>query len=181
MRSLIARYTPAQVVRAGRILALITANVMTVGYVTGWMTTESAAILAYLLGSLILIGVPDQRASELLGAQAIWMTVAEFLSAAQAGHLNLWRWAVSVSALAVVLIPIKIQYMRSLARAHPYRALRDLDRRVPPARSAVVSGTAVLQRSRRRDPAMPVETWSESSGSTGDGSSASSSHGTADK
>lgn len=155
MRSPFARLTPAQAVRIGRVLALIMANVMTLGYVTGLATPALAGMMAYGLSLMILMGVPDQRASEMLGAVAIWMTVAEFLAAAQSGHMMLWRWAVSVSALAVVLIPLKIQHLRSLARAHPYRALRDLERRVPPAKSAVITGTAVARRDGPRGGATP--------------------------
>ncbi|NMN03563.1 hypothetical protein FHT17_001317 [Novosphingobium sp. SG916] len=142
MNRLLARFAPAQVVRFGRILALLTATAMTFGYVTGRATAESTAVMAYVLGLLILLSAPGQRSSELLGAQAVWMTVAEFLAAAQSGQMLLWRWAVSVAALAVVMVPLKIQHLRSLACRHPYSPLRDLERRAPAASSAVLDGRA---------------------------------------
>ena len=147
MNHLLARFAPAQLVRLGRILALFAATAMTAGYVTGLATPESTAVMAFLLGLLILLSAPDQRSSELLGAQAVWMTVAEFLAAAQSGQMLFWRWAVSIAALAVVIVPLKIQHLRSLARSHPYSPLRDLERRAPAASSAVLNGRARAVRS----------------------------------
>jgi hypothetical protein len=102
---------------------------MTAGYVTNMLTVESASIGAFVLATFLLLAVPDQRSSELLGAAAIWMTVAEFMSANQSGAFELWRWAVSVSALALLMVPIKVQHARTLARTNPYRPFGELDRR----------------------------------------------------
>jgi len=150
---LLARLAPVQLVRLGRALALAMATLMTAGYVTGWASAESTAIMAYVLGLLILLAVPDQPSSELLGAQAVWMSVAEFLAAAQSGQMQVWRWAVSVAALAVVLLSVKIQHWRSLARSHPYSPLRDLERRAPLASSAVLNGRVRPVRPRAGQPA----------------------------
>jgi hypothetical protein len=144
----LARFAPAQIVRLGRILAVLAAMAMTLGYVSGLATVESTAIMAYVLGLLILLAAPGQRSAELLGAQAVWMTVAEFLAAAQSGQMLLWRWAVSIAALAVVILTLKVQHLRSLACRHPYSPLRDLERRVPAARSAVLDGRARPVRAR---------------------------------
>lgn len=84
---------------------------------------------AFVLAVCLLLAVPDQRGSELLGAAAIWMTTAEFMSASQSHHFDMWRWAVSVATLALVIVPLKVQYLRSLARSNPYRPLGELDRR----------------------------------------------------
>lgn len=142
MTRLLARFAPAQIVRLGRILAVLAAMAMTLGYVSGLATVESTAIMAYVLGLLMLLAVPRQRSAELLGAQAVWMTVAEFLAAAQSGQMLLWRWAVSIAALALVILTLKVQHLRSLSCRYPYSSLRDLERRAPAASSAVLDGRA---------------------------------------
>jgi len=139
---ILARYAPVQVVRCGRVLALLMATAMVAGYVSGLAAAESTAIMAYFLGLFILMAAPGQRPAELLGAQAVWMTVAEFLAAAQSGQMLLWRWAVSIAALSLILLSGKIQHLRRAARSRPYRALGDLEPRVPAASSAVLDGQA---------------------------------------
>lgn len=129
MFSPMAHTTPGQLVRFGRIAAIVVAMAMTAGYVTNTLTVETASVGAFVLATFLLLAVPDQRSSELLGAAAIWMTVAEFLSANQSGGFELWRWAVSVSALALLMVPIKVQHARTLARTNPYRPFAELDRR----------------------------------------------------
>ncbi|MEO0031220.1 MAG: hypothetical protein RIS94_978 [Pseudomonadota bacterium] len=129
MKSLIALVTPLQIVRVAKVLAMLTAMVMTAAYVTDRLTVETAGIAAFVLAVCLLLAVPDQRGSELLGAAAVWMTTAEFMSASQSHHFALWRWAVSVATLALVIVPLKVQYLRGLARSNPYRPLGELDRR----------------------------------------------------
>lgn len=129
MPNLLSSLTPGHVVRAAKVLAMLTAMIMTATYVTDRLTVESAGIASFCLALFLLLAIPDHRSSELLGAAAIWMTTAEFMSAAQSGHFALWRWAVAVATLALVIVPLKVQYLRQLARSNPYRPIGELDRR----------------------------------------------------
>jgi hypothetical protein len=129
MSKALARITPGQIVRFAKVLAMGTAMIMTGAYVNDTLTPATAGIAAFTLAVTLLLAVPDQRGSELLGAAAIWMTTAEFMSAAQSHHFDMWRWAVSVATLALVIVPLKVQYLRGLARSNPYRALGELDKR----------------------------------------------------
>lgn len=130
MDSLTARITPGHVTRFARIGALLIAFALTAGYVTDRLTLELAGVGALFLAVLTLLALPGQRSSELLGALAIWLTYAEFMAAIQSGHFALWRWAVVLATLSLVIVPIKVQHLRQLARSNPYRPLGELDRRV---------------------------------------------------
>ena len=129
MDALLARITPGHVTRFARIGALVIAFALTAGYVTDRLTLEMGGVGAFFLAVFTLLALPSQRSSELLGALAIWLTYAEFMAAIQSGHFNLWRWAVVLATLSLVIVPIKVQHLRQLARSNPYRPLGELDRR----------------------------------------------------
>jgi len=124
-----ARLTPGHVVRIAKVFAMGTAMIMTAAYVTDRLTVETAGIASFCLALSLLLAVPNQRSSELLGAAAIWMTTAEFMSCSQSAHFDMWRWAVAIATLALVILPLKVQYMRQLARTNPYATIADQDRR----------------------------------------------------
>lgn len=124
-----ARIAPWHIVYAARLTAAVVAALMGVAYAVGSATPQSTAALALLLGLLMLAAVPRRRAGELLGVAAVWMTVAEFCAAAQTGQMQVWRWAMSIAALGIVVVPLKIQHLRMLARREPYRRLADRTRR----------------------------------------------------
>lgn len=140
MNPFLARLAPVHLVRLGRLAAAVSAVLLLAGYPGGAATPASTAVLAFVLGLGVLLGFPDQRSSELAGVLAIGITLAEFLVAAQTGHLALWRWAVTLAALAVLLLPLKVQHLRGLGRRNRYRRLGELDtgrsRSVPAASSA---------------------------------------------
>lgn len=133
MDALVSRITPGQIARLARLGALLIAFALTAGYVTDRLTLELAGVGAFFLATLTLLALPGQRSSELLGALAIWLTYAEFMAAIQSGHFALWRWAVVLATLSLVIVPIKVQHLRQLARANPYRPIGELDRRIWPA------------------------------------------------
>jgi hypothetical protein len=130
MDALLARITPGHVTRFARIGALLIAFLLTSGYVTDRLTLELAGVGAFFLAVLTLLALPSLRSSELLGALAIWLTYAEFMAAIQSGHFDLWRWAVVLATLSLVVVPIKVQHLRQLARSNPYQPLGTLERRV---------------------------------------------------
>lgn len=153
MDALLSRITPGHVTRSARIGALLIAFALTSGYVTDRLTLELAGVGAFFLAVFTLLALPTQRSSELLGALAIWLTYAEFMAAIQSGHFDLWRWAIVLATLSLVIVPIKVQHLRELARSNPYRSLGELDRRMwsaagpsatpapyVPAALAVISG-----------------------------------------
>lgn len=125
---------------------------LTACYVTNTLTIPGAVGGSFALAMALLLGVPDQRSSELLGAAAIWMTVAEFMAAMQDGHFAQWRWAVAVATLAMVLIPLKVQYLRMLARSNPYRTIGELDRRAW-STGVMPVGPGAIEVRRAADPA----------------------------
>lgn len=129
MDALFARITPGHVARFAKFGALLIAFGLTTGYVTDRLTLEMAGVGALFLAVLTLLALPSQRSSELLGALAIWLTYAEFMSAIQSGHFDLWRWAVVLATLSLVIVPIKVQHLRQLARSNPYLPLGEHDRR----------------------------------------------------
>lgn len=129
MDMLLARITPGHVSRIAKVFGLLVAFGLTCAYVTATLTVQSAGIGAFFLAVSLLLAFPGQRSSELLGALAIWMTYAEFMSAAQSGQFDLWRWAVALATLALVVVPLKVQHVRQLARTNPYQSIRELDRR----------------------------------------------------
>jgi hypothetical protein len=130
MNTPLSRITPGQIVRLASAAALLIAFALTAGYVTDTLTVETAGLGAFWLAVCLLLALPTQRSSELLGAMAIWMTYAEFMSAIQSGHFDLWRWAVAMSTLSLVVVPLKVQHLRLLARINPYQPIRELDSRV---------------------------------------------------
>ncbi|WP_421848322.1 hypothetical protein [Novosphingobium sp.] len=129
MDALLARITPGHVTRFARIGALLIAFMLTSGYVTDRLTLELAGVGSFFLAVVTLLALPSQRSSELLGALAIWLTYAEFMAAIHSGHFDLWRWAVVLATLSLVIVPIKVQHLRQLARSNPYQPLGKLDRR----------------------------------------------------
>jgi hypothetical protein len=130
MDMLLSRITPGQVSYAAKVFALLIAFALTSGYVTDWLTIELAGIGAFFLAVGVLMAMPGQRSSELLGALAVWLTYAEFMAAIQSGHFNLWRWAVVLATLSLVIVPLKVQHLRQLARSNPYQPIKALDRRL---------------------------------------------------
>ena len=126
---LLSRITPGQVSHTAKVFALLVAFALTAGYVTDWLTIELAGIGAFFLATGLLMAMPGQRSSELLGALAVWLTYAEFMAAIQSGHFNLWRWAVVLATLSLVIVPLKVQHLRQLARSNRYQPIKALDRR----------------------------------------------------
>jgi hypothetical protein len=139
MNALVSRITPGQVARCARIGALLIAFALTAGYVTDRLTLELAGVGALFLAMLTLLALPGQRSSELMGALAIWLTYAEFMAAIQSGQFNLWRWAVVLATLSLVIVPIKVQHLRQLARSNPYRPIGEQERRIWPAAASAMA------------------------------------------
>ena len=144
MDRLFSRITPGHVVRFAKIFALLVAFALTSGYVTASLTVETAGVGAFFLAVGLLLALPGQRSSELLGALAIWMSYAEFMSTIQCGHFALWRWAVSLATLALVVVPLKVQHLRQLARSNPYQSIFELDRRIWSAAGSKASPAAYV-------------------------------------
>jgi hypothetical protein len=133
MNLILSRITPGQVSWYAKIASLLIAFALTAGYVTDGLTVETAGIGGFFLSLTVLMALPRQRSSELLGALAVWLTYAEFMAAAQSGHFDLWRWGVALATLSLVVVPLKVQHVRQLARTNPYQPIRELDRRVWPS------------------------------------------------
>jgi hypothetical protein len=129
MDTLLSRITPGQVSHTAKVFTLLVASVLAIGYVSSWLTLELAGIGAFFLATGLLLAFPGQRSSELLGALAVWLTYAEFMAAIQNGQFDLWRWAVVLATLSLVIVPLKVQHLRQLARSNAYQPISAQDRR----------------------------------------------------
>ena len=129
MQSPLDKLTPDQIIRLARTVAIVTALALGYGYVTDLLTPLSAGIGSFVLTCALLLSAPRQRATELLGAVAVWQCFAEFLSTLESGEFQLWRLAVAIATLGVAMAVIRVQYMRALMRNYPETVLADLDRR----------------------------------------------------
>lgn len=120
---------PIHYVFAGRVIALGVGFFLGLGYVVNGWSPVGAGMMAWALAVSLLLGAPTQRGSELIGATAIWLSFAEFLSMLQTGHFNAERWLFSIGALLVAVIPIRVSWTRQLANAFPDATFKQLDRR----------------------------------------------------
>lgn len=157
MRTPFDRLTPLAIVRASRIMAGLVTILLMAGYVTDSMTPSSAGVGAFTMAALLLLSAPGQRATEMLGAIAVWMSFAEFLATISSGHFMLWRWAVAVATLGGLIAVINIQYLRLLARVAPDTPMGDLDRRTIPSLGAVPMSPSALATARRDEEPLRAE------------------------
>jgi len=120
---------PIHYVIAGRVVALCTGFVLGLGYVVDAWSPFGAGAVAWILAISLLLGAPKQRASELIGAMAIWLTFAEFLGMLKYGEFNAERWLFAELALLAALTPILVNWNRKLAWENPHQTFARLDRR----------------------------------------------------
>jgi len=139
MQSPLDKLTPDQISRKARVVAIATALALGFGYVSDLLTPVSSGIGSFLLTCSILLAAPRQRATELLGAVAVWLCFAEFLSTVESGEFQMWRLSVAVSTLGVAMAVLRVQHLRTLMRTSPETVVADLDRRT-------VCGIGVLPR-----------------------------------
>ncbi|MFT4055005.1 MAG: hypothetical protein QM681_10900 [Novosphingobium sp.] len=101
--------------------------------------TPSAAVAGFALSLCVLImAAPRMRAADLVGALVVFMTMLECIHAGTAGNLDHVRWQACIAAAGVVVLLLKVQHLRALARQDAYVPLRQLDRR-----AALLSRTGV--------------------------------------
>lgn len=153
MQTILDRITPGQISRFARIPALCCGLVLALGYVSNLLTPTGAALLDFALGWAMLLAAPRQRASEMLGAVAVWTAFAEFLSTIDTGHFQFWRLGIAVATLGGIMLVIRVQYLRELARTSAETPLAELDRRSGPAISVIPHSAAQLEAMRQQDAA----------------------------
>jgi len=131
--------TAGTIVRAAQIALLAIGGWAMLGYFSGSMTDERAARIALALGITVLVAAPRHRGVHLLGAVAVWLTMCEFLAASRTGEFALWRWAVALATLALVMILTRLPQFRAVARVNPWRQLGQGIRpyHAPPANAAI--------------------------------------------
>jgi len=117
--------TPGMIVAAARWCVPVAAGWTIQVRLAGGVTTADAAQGALILGVAALLAAPRRRAAELLGMVAIWLTLGEFLAASRTGQFVLWRWAVALAALGLIVVFTRVQQVRALARANRWRPLRE--------------------------------------------------------
>ncbi|MCY1672188.1 hypothetical protein OVA07_14370 [Novosphingobium sp. SL115] len=153
MHSILVRLTPGQIARFARIPALGSAFVLALGYVSNLLTPAAAVMIVFAMGWTMLLAAPRQRASEMLGAAAVWIAFAEFLSTIDTGHFQFWRLGVAVATLGGIMLVIRVQYLRELARTAPESTLAQLDRRSGHGIGMLPHSTAQLDAMRQQDAA----------------------------
>lgn len=92
-------------------------------------TPAAAAAGLVLTAWLLLLGAPKVRAGDLVGGLVLYMTLLECAHGGAAGALDGARWQAGVAAGGAMLILLKIQEIRALARQDAYVPLRHVDRR----------------------------------------------------
>lgn len=153
MQSALDKLTPGQIARFARIPAFGCAIVLALGYVSNLLTPTGAVLIVFALGWAMLLAAPRQRATEMLGAVAVWIAFAEFLSTIDTGHFQFWRLGVAVATLGGIMLVIRVQYLRELARTAPESTLAQLDRRSGPGIGVLPHSTAQLEAMRQQDAA----------------------------
>lgn len=151
MKSPLDNLTPDQILRVSRIVAIVTALALGFGYVTDLLQPMSAGIGSFVLTCSLLLSAPRQRATELLGAVAVWQCFAEFLSTLDSGQFQLWRLAVAVATLGMAIAVIRVQHLRTLMRTHPQTKVGDLDRRTVGGIGVLPPTDAQLMQMRQAD------------------------------
>lgn len=129
MPSLSSWTKPIHYVIAGRVVALCAGFVLGLGYVADAWSPIGAGAMAWLLAISLLLGAPKQRGTELIGAMAIWLSFAELLGMMKYGSFNTERWLFSEFALLAAMIPIWVNWNRTLAWTNPHETFASLDRR----------------------------------------------------
>ena len=117
--------TAGTIVRGAQVALLAVGGWAMCRYVSGSITDEQATRVALALGIMVLIAAPAHRGVHLLGAVAVWLTTCEFLAASRTGDFALWRWAVALATLAVIMILTRLPQFRAAARVNPWRQLGD--------------------------------------------------------
>ncbi len=78
---------------------------------------------------VLLTGAPRTRAGDLVGALLVFVTLLECVHATQTGSLDDARWRACVAAAGAMVLLLKVQHWRALARQDAYVPLRHLERR----------------------------------------------------
>lgn len=122
-------FTPRHLVIAARVATPLVLG--TLAFAVMWVDcTPVAAVAAFVPGLCVLImGAPRTRAGDLVGALVMFMTLLECLHAATSDSLDLARWQACVAAAGAIVLLLKVQHLRGLARQDAYVPLRQLERR----------------------------------------------------
>jgi hypothetical protein len=138
--------TPRLLVIAARIALLPCAGVF-VAAVMADCSAASAAGVAFGCALVLLQAAPRLRASDLLGVLALGVTLVEWVHAGFAGGIDIARWEAAIAVPGALVLLLKVQHLRGLARHDAYVPLRQLERRqVLFARRPARTDDAVTQR-----------------------------------
>ncbi|MEZ0133599.1 MULTISPECIES: hypothetical protein [Novosphingobium] len=92
--------------------------------------SASAAAAGFVVSLCILtMAAPKIRTADLVGTLLAFTTLLECLHAAKFGSLDDMRWQACVVTAGAVVLLLKIQHLRAIARQDAYVPLRYLERR----------------------------------------------------
>lgn len=78
---------------------------------------------------MVLLAAPRLRANELLAGVALFATLLEWGQAGATGEIVVLRWLACLAVPGAMMMMLKVQHLRSLARHDAYVPLRQLERR----------------------------------------------------
>lgn len=96
---------------------------------TAGLSRVQLALTLLFLCQALMLAMPRMRSSELLGILAIGITVAEYAAGQLHDGIEILRWADFMGALGAIMLILKVQRWRSLARTDPHVPIRQLERR----------------------------------------------------
>ncbi|MEE4451362.1 hypothetical protein [Novosphingobium resinovorum] len=139
--------TPHHLVIAARIMLAPCLAAMGWSSLAAHGTPMAAAIATFTAALVMLQAAPRLRASDLLGGIALFATILEVARAGSAGSLDSARWQACIAVAGGMMLLLKVQHLRALARRDAYVPLRHLERRSAlfgrsRARAANAAGTS---------------------------------------
>lgn len=120
--------TPRLLVVAARIALLPCLGVLAAAVAMACSPTV-AALMVFAWAVVLLQSAPRLRASDLLGIVALVVTMLEWTQASFAGGIDMARWEAGIAVPGAMVLLLKVQHLRALARQDPQVPLRQLERR----------------------------------------------------
>lgn len=123
------RLTPRHIVTAARLALPVCLAGLAVAILWLDCSPPNAAAMMFLTAAVMLQSAPRTRASDMIGALALFVTLIEWGHASIAGNIDAIRWQSVIAVAGAMVLLLKVQHWRSLAREDPYVPLRHLERR----------------------------------------------------
>ncbi|MFC6620878.1 hypothetical protein [Novosphingobium panipatense] len=121
--------TAHHLVTAARAILPMAAAILACGVVHLEWAVSTAACWTLICGVILLMAMPRLRAGDGLGFLALFVTLLECIGAASSGIADAQRWQACIAVTGAMVLLLKVQHLRALARQDGYVPLRHLERR----------------------------------------------------